>query len=162
LARADLGKAAVVVVCNTGAIDRTKRSTIEIRIRRTDIENARFKQRLLRRTRKLLIDKIRNAGGCRARHESFAEGFENVALLLCQRTKRDVLCARLTRRKQDLLAADSKSKRAQGRALHEGAPLDLGHYCLPRVVDFLSFAVLATLRARPAISRTTAKSNLKL
>ncbi len=58
-------------------------------------------------------------------------------LFRCECAKRDILRARLPRREQNFGAARAERERAQCRALHEGAPFDLGHQFLPACCRFL-------------------------
>src|SRR6478735_592994 len=97
LIRADLCKGPVVVVGIAGAVDRAERRTVEIRVRRPDVENARLQQRFLGGDRELLIDEMRNAGSGCAGHQSFTQGFENFDLFGRQCSVRNILGVRLAR-----------------------------------------------------------------
>ena len=110
-----------------GALDRTERRAIKIRVRRSYIHDARFEQRLLRRNRKLLIDEIDDARVLGAGNERLAHGAQRGRLFGGESSQRNVLRLRLAWCQQNFGAADRKRERADGRALHEGAPLNLVH-----------------------------------
>ena len=74
-----------------GAIDRAERCTIEIRIGRADVEDARFEQRLLRRDRDLLIDEVGYPGLAGTRDERLPERVERRRLRGRQRPQRNAL-----------------------------------------------------------------------
>src|SRR5215468_11729374 len=128
---AELNKRPAVIKRLTGAIDRTERRAIEIRIGRAHVEDARFEQRLLRRNRDLLIDEVGYPGLARTRDERLAERVEGGRLPGRQRPQRNALCTRRARRKQNLGAAHREGERADCRAFHEGASFDVVHGLLP-------------------------------
>src|SRR5215510_2419745 len=72
----ELGKAAVTVMRLACLIYGAERGAIEISIRRPHVENARFEQGLAGRDRKLLIDKVGDAGLFRAGHQRFAHSLQ--------------------------------------------------------------------------------------
>jgi len=104
-----------------------ERRAIKIRVRRPHVHDARLEQRLLGGNRKLLIDEIDDAGVLGAGNQRLAHGAQRGRLFGVKRAQRNVLRLRLPGRQHDLGAADGKRQRADGRALHEGAPLNLVH-----------------------------------
>jgi len=113
------------------AVDRTQCGAIEIRIRRTHVEDARLEQRLLRRNRDLLIDEMGYPGLARPRDERLADRIEGCGLRGCQCPQRNALRARRTRREQYFGAAHREGERAGCRALHKGASFHVVHDLLP-------------------------------
>src|SRR5215467_7796182 len=112
----ELGKAAAVVERLARALDRAERRAIEVRVRRSHVEDARLEQRLLRRDRDLLVDEMGDAGLPRARHQRLAQRLESGRLAGGQCLERHALRACRAGREQDLGPAHREGKRADGRA----------------------------------------------
>src|SRR5262245_17289567 len=129
---AQFSEGPAVVESLAGSIDRPQRSAIEIRIRWAHVENARLEQRLFRRDRYLLIDKMGYAGLARTWDQRLAHRVERHGLRGRERPQRNPLRARRAWREQNLGTADRESESAHCRALHKGASLHLMHDLLPR------------------------------
>src|SRR5207302_4587716 len=69
------GKTLIGLRCGC-LVERTDRGPVEVRVRRTHVEDARFEQGLLGRHRDLVVDEVRDARGARTGHQRLAESFE--------------------------------------------------------------------------------------
>jgi hypothetical protein len=78
-----------------------------------------------------VIDEVGNSGFTRTWNESLAQSLDRLALFRIEKPERHSLRTRFARREQHLDAAHREGERTCGRALHEGAPFDFGHWFPP-------------------------------
>src|SRR5580692_2056027 len=108
-------------------VHRHNRAAIKIGKRRTEIEDAGLKQRLLRGYRYLLIDVVCDPRLARLRYQRLAKGFQRFALMAIEKAERYVARPRLARRQQDFDAADREGQRTERRALYKTTPTNAFH-----------------------------------
>src|SRR5437763_16578982 len=99
----------------TVTVDSTQPSSIEIRIGRAHVEDARLEQRLLRRDRYLLINEMTYARLARARDQRLAQRVEGGGLRGRKRPQRNPLRPRRARREQSLGTVDRARQRTTCR-----------------------------------------------
>src|SRR5713226_460057 len=118
------------LACLARSVDRGDRGPVEIRIRGLDVEDARLEQRLFGRTRKLLIDEMRNSRRAGAGNERLAQCLQGLGLAGLQQAKRHALGTRLARGQENSGAAHRERERAERRAAGEVPSFHLVHVAL--------------------------------
>jgi len=108
-------------------VNRDDGGSVELRKRRTDIEDPGLKKSFVRRHRKLLIDVVRDTGLARLGHQRLAERLEGLALMGIEKPEGHIARPRLAGRHDDFHAAHGKSQRTQGRAFDEAASTNVRH-----------------------------------
>src|SRR5580704_4857521 len=82
----------------TAIVDRGNCGAVELRERRTEVEDASLKQSFVRRYRKLLIDKVRDPGLARLRHQRLAQRLKGFTLMGIKKPEWDAACPGLSGR----------------------------------------------------------------
>ena len=89
-------------------VNRGNCGAVELRERRTEIEDAGLKERFVRRHRKLLIDKVCDPGLTRLRHQCLAQRLKGFPLMGIKKAKRDAPRPRFSGRHDDFGATYRK------------------------------------------------------
>src|ERR1700722_7916533 len=108
-------------------VDRGNCGAVELRERRTEVENASLQESFVRRHRELLIDKVCDPGLARLRYQRLAQRLEGFTLMGIEKPEWDATRPGFAGRHDDFCARYRNCQRTQGRALHEATPANARH-----------------------------------